>query len=136
MLDNILKYRRWIGVIAILICIWAWSVEILGWTYICPFCRVQRTVIGLLGVMMLFPIYGHWLARYFGATFGFFGAYVAARQHFGGWRRISSGEFKWHDPIYYDSFLLAGAALFIISALVMLLWTPMIKSSEPATETP
>lgn len=130
MLNFILKHRRWIGAIAIAISVWAWSVEIAGWTYVCPFCRVQRTVIGLLGLLMLFPVYGHWLARYVSVVLGFFGAVVASNQHFAGWRRISSGEYEPHSPIYYDSFLLSGAALFILAALVMLIWQSRL-SSEP-----
>ncbi|MEM7730087.1 MAG: hypothetical protein AAF311_12560 [Pseudomonadota bacterium] len=124
MLDTLLKYRRWIGAAAILLCIWAWSVDLLGWTYVCPFCRVQRTVIGLLGLLMLFPVYGHWFARYVSAILGAFGIVVASTQHFGGWRRLSAGEFKLQAPIYYDSFLLSGVALCIIVALVLLIWTP------------
>lgn len=136
MLNFILKNRRWIGVCAIIICIWAWSVELAGWTYVCPFCRVQRTVIGILGLLLLAPIYGHWLTRYVSVTLGFLGflgflgAHVAASQHFRGWRRISSGEYEMHTPFHDDSFLLSGAALFILSALILLLW---IERVDPVT---
>lgn len=122
MLNLILKMRPLFGLIAIALCIWAWWVDLAGIAYVCPFCRVQRTIIGLLGVMMLLPVHGFWLTRYVSATLGFFGGVVAATQHFGGWARISAGEFEFHDPLYFDSFLLSGAALWIISGLVMLLW--------------
>lgn len=134
MLDFVLKCRIWIGLIAIAISVWAWSVELAGLTYVCPFCRAQRTVIGVLGLMMLLPMYGHWLTRYASGAIGFFGANVAANQHFGGWARISSGEFEIHDPIYFDSFLLSGAALFIIVALVLLLWHPRVPQRHASEE--
>ncbi|MEO1039102.1 MAG: hypothetical protein AAFX09_06105 [Pseudomonadota bacterium] len=132
MLKLILKMRVALGLTAIAICAWAWWVELAGFTYVCPFCRVQRTVIGILGLMLLAPAYGHWVVRYLSATIGFFGAAVASNQHFGGWARISSGEFELHDPFYFDPFLLSGAALFIIPALVLLLWTPKDASQRQA----
>lgn len=129
MLTFVLNLRPWLGLVAIAICVWAWWVDLAGITYVCPFCRVQRTVIGVLGVMMLLPVHGHWLVRYVSATLGFFGGVVAATQHFGGWARVSAGEFEFHDPLYFDSFLLSGAAIWIISGLVMLLWVR--RSARP-----
>jgi len=113
-----------IGLVAIGISIWAWYVDLASITYVCPFCRAQRTIIGILGLMMLLPWYGNWLVRYLSLVLGFFGAVVASNQHFRGWVRISAGEFEFHDPIYFDSFLLSGCALLIITALVLLLWQP------------
>lgn len=128
MFGLILRLRPLFGVFAIVICAWAWYVDLAGITYVCPFCRAQRTVIGILGLLALFPFYGHWVIRYVSGTIGFFGAVVAANQHFGGWARISGGKFQFHDPIYFDSFLLSGAALFIISGLIGLLWTRRVPS--------
>lgn len=128
MLDKLLDIEtytgnvRWIAAMAIIIAIAAWTVEIMGWTYICPFCRTQRTVIGLLGILLLFPAPLHWIARYVGTTLGALGLVVAGTQHFRGWARISAGEFSFNQPIYFDSFLLSGAALFIITALMFLLF--------------
>lgn len=124
MLSLILRYRWALGVVAIAISVWAWYVDLAGISYVCPFCRAQRTVIGLLGIMTLIPAHGHWLVRYVSLTVGFFGGVVAAYQHFSGWAKISAGEYTVHDPIYFDAFILSGAALFIISALVLLLWMP------------
>ncbi|MCP2679258.1 alkaline shock response membrane anchor protein AmaP [Maricaulaceae bacterium NA33B04] len=118
----ILKLRWAVGLIAVAICAWAWWVELSGIAYVCPFCRVQRTVIGILGLIMLLPAYGHWAVRYIAAVLGFFGSVVASNQHFGGWARISAGEFEFYETLYLDPFLLSGAALFIIIALVGLLW--------------
>lgn len=113
---------RIIGMIAIAICIAAWAVEIASWVYVCPFCRVQRTVIGLLGLLLLFPNPGHWISRYVGSVLGVLGLVVGATQNFRGWAKISSGEFVFNEKIYIDSFLLSGAAMFIITGLVFLLF--------------
>lgn len=124
MLRLSLGLRPLVGLFAIAVCVAAWYVDLAGITYVCPFCRAQRTVIGLLGVLLLVPAYGHWLMRYVSLVLAFFGGVVAANQHFGGWARISAGKYEPHDPIYFDSFLLSGGALIFIAALVMLLWAP------------
>ena len=135
MIEFMLKWRAAIGLIAIAICIWAWWVELSGLAYVCPFCRVQRTVIGILGLILLVPAYGHWTVRYISVTLGFFGAVVATNQHFAGWARISAGDFTFYETLYLDPFLLSGAALFIISALVLLLWSPRIaQPAKPGSE--
>lgn len=113
---------RILGLLAILISVAAWTVELMGIAYVCPFCRTQRTVIGLLGVFLLMPNPGHWISRYVGTVLGVLGLVVGATQHFRGWARISAGEFEFHEKIWLDSFLLSGAALFIITGLVFLLF--------------
>ncbi len=119
-LDTYVQNMRLIGVVAIVISVAAWAVELAGLTYVCPYCRTQRTVIGILGIFLLFPNPGHWIIRYIGTVLGVLGLVVGATQHFRGWAKISAGEFTFHDPIYFDSFLLSGAALFIITGLVFL----------------
>ena len=120
-LEQLTKYRRFIAVLAIAISALAWMTEFTGLVYICPYCRVQRTVIGILGVMLLLFIKPNWLVKYFAIVVGFLGAVVAAMQHFNGWKKISSGEFTFNENIFIDSFLLSGGALFIIIGLVCLL---------------
>ena len=44
------RHQRVLGFIAIIIGAGAWGMEFAGTVYICPYCRVQRTVILLLGV--------------------------------------------------------------------------------------
>jgi len=127
-LDTYTTNIRIIGIIAIVICVVAWTVDLMGWTYVCPFCRTQRTVIGLLGILLMFPNPGHWIVRYVGTVFGILGLVVGATQHFRGWAKISAGEFSFHEPIYFDSFLLSGAALFIITGQVFLLFLSQTKS--------
>lgn len=57
---------------------------------------------------------------------GFFGASVAANQHFFRYKSLLGSKAEEHahgwitSPFYIDSFLLSGAALFIIIGLVWL----------------
>ncbi len=126
-LETYTNNLRIIGIIAIGISIIAWSLELSGIAYVCPYCRTQRTVIGLLGILLVMPNPVHWISRYVGTVLGFLGAVVAAMQHFNGWKKISSGEFSFREEIYLDPFLLSGAALFIIIGLVFLLFVPSQK---------
>ncbi|MCR6664240.1 MAG: hypothetical protein NVV60_14090 [Luteimonas sp.] len=125
-LDTLHRRIRWIALAAILLSLATWAVDLAGLVYICPFCRAQRTVIGLLGLLMLLPNPGHWLVRYLSAVLAAFGLVVAVTQHFAGWRRMQAGEFAFGSPIFTDPFLLSGAAIFIITGLVLLVfsWKP------------
>ena len=88
--------------------------EFAGTVYVCPYCRVQRTVILLLGLIMVVPFYRHWIMQYLASVIGFMGAVVAVNQNFMGWAKISKGTFAFSDQLYVDPFLLSGGALFII----------------------
>ena len=113
--------RRALGFIAIIIGAGAWGMEFAGTVYICPYCRVQRTVILLLGIIMVLPIAGHWLAQYIASVIGFLGAVVAVNQNFMGWVKISKGEFAFNEQLYIDPFLLSSGSLFIIIGQLWLL---------------
>ena len=88
--------------------------EFAGTVYICPYCRVQRTVIALLGFIMILPFARHWILQYLASVIGFLGAVVAVNQNFMGWVKISKGEFAFNEQLYIDPFLLSSGALFII----------------------
>ena len=120
-LKDIIAKRHWIGLIAIAVCIFAWAIELFGVVYICPYCRVQRTVIGILGAILLLPFVHHWLVKYLATTLGFFAAVVASQQHFMGWKKISAGKFEFNDNIFIDPFLLSGFALAAIIGLTCLI---------------
>ncbi len=107
---------RPLGVLALLISIGTWTMEWSGAVEACPYCEVQRTVIGLLGVLMLLPARGSWTILNLASLLGALGAVTAATQHFNGWSAITKGEFKGFLPIYANGFLLSGAALAIIVA--------------------
>ena len=125
---TLLRHRIWVGLLAILICAGTWAVDLLDLVYNCPYCRAQRTVIGLLGVLLLVPNLRFWLVRYLSAVFAVFGLVVAGMQHFGGYARMNRGEFEWGDQWFINPWLLSGFAILIITGLVMLIW------SEPPTD--
>ena len=100
--------------------------ELAGTVYICPYCRVQRTVILLLGLLMIIPSSHYWITKYIASVIGFMGAVVAVNQNFMGWVKISKGEFAFNEQLYVDPFLLSSGALFII---IGQLWLILSKDS-------
>ena len=124
------RHQRALGLIAIFIGAGAWGMEFAGTVYICPYCRVQRTVILLLGLMMVLPFSHHWIMRYVASVIGFMGAVVAVNQNFMGWVKISKGEFTFNEQLYIDPFLLSAGSLFIIIGLLWLILT------DPPTTSP
>ena len=118
------RHQRALGLISIIIGAGAWGMEFAGTVYICPYCRVQRTVILLLGVIMVLPFCKHWILRYIASVTGFMGAVVAVNQNFMGWVKISKGEFAFNEQLYIDPFLLSAGSLFIIIGQVCLILTP------------
>jgi len=117
------RHQRALGLIAIIIGAGAWGMEFAGTVYICPYCRVQRTVILLLGVIMVLPFSKHWISRYVASVMGFMGAVVAVNQNFMGWVKISKGEFAFNEQLYIDPFLLSAGSLFIIIGQLWLILT-------------
>jgi len=106
--------------LAVLISLLAWAVEWSGLAYVCPYCRVQRTVIGLLGVLLPFARPGGIVVPWLAYTSGGFAFVVAAMQHFNGWKRISAGTFSLNAQWYIDPWLLSGGAMLMLVALMML----------------
>ena len=117
------RHQRVLGIIAIIIGAGAWGMEFAGTVYICPYCRVQRTVILLLGVIMVLPFSQHWISRYVASVMGFMGAVVAVNQNFMGWVKISKGEFAFNEQLYIDPFLLSAGSLFVIIGQLWLILT-------------
>ena len=124
------RHQRMLGIIAIIIGAGAWGMEFAGTVYICPYCRVQRTVILLLGVIMVLPFSKHWISRYVASVMGFMGAVVAVNQNFMGWVKISKGEFAFNEQLYIDPFLLSAGSLFII---IGQLWLILTKAPAKAS---
>lgn len=117
------NHMRFIACAAIALSIITWATDITGVVYECPYCRTQRTVIGLLGLLMLFPRPFHWTIKYLAAVVGAFGFSVGSTQHFSGWRKIMGNEFEWGEQWFLNSWMLSGFALFIISGLVLLIFS-------------
>ena len=124
------RHQRALGLIAIIIGAGAWGMEFAGTVYICPYCRVQRTVILLLGVIMVFPFSKFWISTYVASVIGFMGAGVAVNQNFMGWVKISKGEFAFNEQLYIDPFLLSAGSLFII---IGQLWLILTKAPAKAS---
>lgn len=104
------------GLLFIAICAATWATDLLKLVYPCPFCRVQRSVIGLLGLIFIFLRVLHpFIARFLALALGGFGFVVAAMQHFRGWGRIHAGDFELHQQWYIDPWLLSGCAMLIIA---------------------
>ena len=127
------RQQRALGVIGIVIGLGAWGVEFAGAVYVCPYCRVQRTVILLLGCVMLLPSPRHWMATYVASVVGFLGAVVAANQNFMGWVKISKGEFAFNENLFIDPFLLSTGSLFIILAQLWLILSSSAKAIQKHT---
>ena len=121
-LDLLVRNIRTLGFIAIAVCFGTWTMDIAGWIYICPYCRTQRSVIGLLGLLMVLPNPYHWLTRYLGAVLGVLGGVVAVMHFFRGFHDVLEGDFSLDDPWYLDSMLLSGLAIGIITAQILLLF--------------
>ena len=124
------RYQRVLGAITVAIGFGAWGMEFAGTVYVCPYCRVQRTVILLLGCIMLLPRPRHWCWKYLASVLGFFGAVVAVNQNFMGWVKISKGEFSFNEQLYVDPFLLSAGSLFlIIGQLWLIMGAPMQRAN-------
>ncbi len=129
-LETYIRHRKVIAIAAIMVSILAWASELSGLVYVCPYCRVQRTVIGILGIILIVPFAQHWITRFISLVVGVFGIVVAANQHFMGWKKISAGTFKFNDNIFIDPFLLSGLAL---TAIIALMYLILYSKQQPAT---
>lgn len=125
-IDSLLTGRSLtvLGLIGILVSLIAWTLDLTGMTYACPYCRVERTAIGLLGLIIIFaPKMHRVMSRSLAVAIGGFGFGVAVMQDFTyGWLLIFQGAFKLHDPIYYDPLLLSLAAMLIIATQTVIVF--------------
>ncbi|EGR0589990.1 disulfide bond formation protein B [Vibrio diabolicus] len=105
---------RLLGFGAIAVFLVTWGMDFFSVVDPCPYCRTQRSVIGLLGLLMIFRS-PHWTMLHLGNIFAFYGAHVAALQHFMNWDAFDDGNFEMlYQPIYKNDFYLSAAALIII----------------------
>lgn len=131
LLQALYEKKLMVGIAAIVLSVITWAVDLTGLVYECPFCRTQRTVIGLLGLLYILPNPAHYLVRYLASVFAALGLVVGGTQHFRGWARISAGEFEWGEQWYVNSWMLSGFALFIITALLLLIWSWRAPKAAP-----
>ncbi|MBA3537078.1 MAG: hypothetical protein H0T84_10790 [Tatlockia sp.] len=100
-----------IGILTVGISLATWAFDLAHLTIQCIYCRSERTAMGLLGILLLIPVYPY-LTRYFAYVFGFFGASVAAQQ---------SILIMEHSGLMSFKFLLVVAVFFIIIGQVFLI---------------
>lgn len=116
-----------LGFGAIAVFVATWGMDIFSLVDPCPYCRTQRTVIGLLGVLMIISSL-HWAILHLGNIFAFYGAHVAALQHFMNWDAFDDGNFEMlYQPLYKNDFYLSAAALVIILTQLVLINRQWLK---------
>ncbi len=108
-----------IGTITLLISITTWILDINGIVEPCIYCRNERTVMGLLGLLMVLPKHKY-LTMYLAIALGFYGAYVAADQLFNNMLDAKIGLM----------FSLATGALFIILGQIFALWVYLFEKNQ------
>ncbi|WP_062260329.1 hypothetical protein [Endozoicomonas arenosclerae] len=104
------RYIRPLGWIAIAICAVTWWMDLAEVVKTCPFCRTERTAIGLLGVLMVLPHY-RYISIFFTCLVAAVGL-VTASQHL--FLMIKTWHFSLNTPLVI-------AALCLISGELLLL---------------
>ena len=121
-LQILLKHSALLGALAIALSIVTWTMDLAGIVAVCPYCRVQRTAIGCLGALMLIPAGGNWFTTYIASVVGAYGAVNAIHMNFvGSMGPLMVGKLTKESGFEGDTFILSGAALFIIVGQVWLL---------------
>ncbi len=79
------------------------GVDLANLVHACPYRRVQRTAIGLVGVILLLP-WKNIITDYFTLVFAGFGAYVAALQMFN----------NFYKSAYHEEYIYLSTCAFLI----------------------
>ena len=101
---HIMSYMRPLGFIALFIAAFTWGLDLAHFMPPCPFCQVQRTMMGLLGILMILPDY-RYISPFLTSVFALFGIHVASAQMF---NNVAARTF---DNIF---FVLATCALLVM----------------------
>lgn len=110
-MTEVMKFVRPLGMIAILISAFTWGLEIMNYVPTCPYCQVQRTIIGLLGILMVMPNI-RYVTILFTMALGLFATSVSSEQIF-----MMVREHQFLNSIMF----MAVSALFIIAGQMILL---------------
>lgn len=119
MLAFLTRNLRLLGFIAIAICLITWWIDLSGWVYECVYCRIQRTAIGLVGLLMILPNPRQWWIRFAAAGLCFLGADIAVDQLFLVIRNINAGK-----AFGMLNLIMASGALFTLTGQALLLFMP------------
>ncbi len=95
---------------SIFVCVVTWILDIAGLVYPCPYCQVQRTAIGLVGVILLLP-WKNLITDYATLVLALFGAHVAATQMFN----------NFHKSKYNEEFLYLSTCAFLLLTAQLLI---------------
>lgn len=112
-----------IGIFSVIISVLAWIMDFYDFVYSCPYCQTERTVIGIIGLSMIFNSYKNVYYYFTINLIALIGIITAANQQFLGISKISSGKIDavFSPPIYENAFLLSSAALVFIPIQITLL---------------
>lgn len=117
----------------------AWTMDLTGLIYECPYCRVQRTAIGIVGLMMLTPFVKSIVVNWSARSVAGLGFVVAAQMHFLMIKDVLDG--KMEDAlmaIWENGLFLSAGAMLILTAQLMLLsivfkTRPLPRFLQPST---
>lgn len=119
------------ALLAITVGVLAWAADLAGMVYACPFCRVLRSVILLLGLLILAKGWRSGFVVFCANILAFFGSVVAVNQNFMGWSSLFKGDFqRLLMAPYENAFLLSFGALVMIFAQMLLVNTRFWKNSR------
>ena len=117
-------YIKPLGWVAVLICATTWWLDLAELVKTCPFCRTERMVIGLLGLLMIAPHY-RYLSIFLTCLIAPVGLATASQHLF---LMIKTGSFSLNT-------LLVIAALCLISGELLILiertWIMRKRSRHP-----
>ncbi|MHA6890033.1 hypothetical protein [Ralstonia pseudosolanacearum] len=127
------------AIASITIGIVAWTMDLTGLIYECPYCRVQRTAIGIVGLMMLTPFVKSIVVNWSARSVAGLGFVVAAQMHFLMIKDVLDG--KMEDAlmaIWENGLFLSAGAMLILTAQLMLLsivfkTRPLPRFLQPST---
>lgn len=120
---KMMNYIQPLGAIAIVVAILTWGLELANYVPICPYCQVQRTIIGLLGILMFLPNI-RYVTLLLAVVLGLFGTNVSSDQIF-----LLVRE---HSFINMIMFLALSASVIIAAQIIMLVtrnYQPYIKAN-------
>jgi hypothetical protein len=127
---NRLAFIVIIGIFSILVSIATWILDLTGLVEQCIYCRTQRTVIGILGFLMLLPLmkyFFNYLIAYLSYGLGIFGVNVSSAQIFLNIKNDHIGSMMFNLAI--------GAMFWIIFQVIILHWCQIHCNKSKSIET-
>ena len=111
------------GILSVLVSFISWGMDLFHVVEPCIYCRTERTLIGIVGFLMIIPTYSH-LRLYLAFTLGLYGALVAGDQI-----SMYLMDDKYHSMIY----LAIGAFFILTSQMYVIIYYLLLRSRERNT---